>query len=70
MLLCLRHFIFNSNLCYWFLQNNSTLIMSKRPRTEASNDQEDIWGDDFTCDEVNSIDNIETLASQPHFTGK
>lgn len=44
--------------------------MSKRPRTESLNDQEDIWGDDFTCDEVNSIDNIETLASQPHFAGE
>lgn len=44
--------------------------MSKRPRIESTNDQEDIWGDDFTCDEVNSIDNIETLASQPHFTSE
>lgn len=44
--------------------------MSKRPRTESSNCQEDIWGDDFTYDEVNSISNIETLASQPYFPGK
>lgn len=44
--------------------------MSKRPRTESSNGQEDIWGDDFTCDEVNSINNIETLASQSHFPGE
>lgn len=42
--------------------------MSKRPRTEPGS--EDIWGDDFTCDEVNSIVNIETLASQSHFPGK
>lgn len=44
--------------------------MSKRPRTESSFDQEDIWGDDFTCDEVSSIDNIEMLASQSHFSGE
>lgn len=44
--------------------------MSKRPRTEPSNDQEDIWGDDFTYDEVNTIDNIATLASQSHFPGE
>ncbi|XP_025195132.1 ATR-interacting protein mus304 [Melanaphis sacchari] len=43
--------------------------MSKRPRTEPStNGQEDIWGDDFTYDEVNSIVNIESLASQSHFS--
>ncbi|XP_050427993.1 uncharacterized protein LOC126837984 isoform X2 [Adelges cooleyi] len=39
--------------------------MSKRPRTEPPND--DFWGDDFTCDEVNTIDNIETLVSQSHY---
>lgn len=44
--------------------------MNKRPRTESPIDQEDIWGDDFTHDEVNSIVNIETLASQSHFTSK
>ncbi|CAI6368356.1 unnamed protein product [Macrosiphum euphorbiae] len=44
--------------------------MSKRPRTEPpTNGQEDIWGDDFTYDEVNSIVNIESLASQSHFPG-
>ncbi|XP_060880847.1 uncharacterized protein LOC132952541 isoform X1 [Metopolophium dirhodum] len=43
--------------------------MSKRPRTEPpTNGQEDIWGDDFTYDEVNSIVNIESLASQSHFS--
>ncbi|VVC37300.1 Hypothetical protein CINCED_3A020976 [Cinara cedri] len=41
--------------------------MSKRPRTESLDGQEDIWGADFTFDEVNSINNIETLASQSHF---
>ncbi|KAL5234587.1 hypothetical protein ACI65C_001997 [Semiaphis heraclei] len=42
--------------------------MSKRPRTEPpTNGQEDIWGDDFTYDEVNSIVNIESLASQSQF---
>lgn len=41
--------------------------MTKRPRTESSNGQEDIWGADFTFDEVNSITNIETLASQSNF---
>ncbi|XP_025412400.1 uncharacterized protein LOC112684893 isoform X2 [Sipha flava] len=41
--------------------------MSKRPRTEPPHGPEDIWGDDFTCDEVNSIVNIETLASQSYF---
>jgi len=45
--------------------------MSKRPRTEPpTNGQEDIWGDDFTYDEVNSIVNIESLASQSHFSGE
>lgn len=44
--------------------------MSKRPRTEPPTGQEDIWGDDFTYDEVNSIVNIETLASQSNFPGK
>lgn len=44
--------------------------MSKRPRTEPSTGQDDIWGDDFTYDEVNSIDNIETLASQSNFPGE
>jgi len=45
--------------------------MSKRPRTEPpTNGHEDIWGDDFTYDEVNSIVNIESLASQSHFSGK
>lgn len=44
--------------------------MSKRPRTEPPNSQEDIWGDDFTYDEVTSINNIETLASQSHIPGK
>lgn len=44
--------------------------MSKRPRTEPPNGQEDIWGDDFTYDEVTSINNIETLASQSQFPGK
>lgn len=43
--------------------------MSKRPRTEPpTNGHEDIWGDDFTYDEVNSIVNIESLASQSHFS--
>ncbi|XP_026810078.1 uncharacterized protein LOC113551792 [Rhopalosiphum maidis] len=43
--------------------------MSKRPRTEPpTNGQEDIWGDDFTYDEVNSIVNIESIASQSHFS--
>jgi len=45
--------------------------MSKRPRTEPpTNGQEDIWGDDFTYDEVNSIVNIESLASQSQFPGE
>lgn len=44
--------------------------MSKRPRIEPSTGQDDIWGDDFTNDEVNSIDNIETLASQSNFPGE
>jgi hypothetical protein len=44
--------------------------MSKRPRTEPPHGPEDIWGDDFTCDEVNSIVNIETLASQSYFPGE
>jgi len=43
--------------------------MNKRPRTEPPTGSEDIWGDDFTYDEVNHIDNIETLASQSHFPG-
>lgn len=45
-------------------------MMSKRPRTEPPTCQDDIWGDDFTFDEVNSIDNIETLASQSQCAGK
>jgi len=44
--------------------------MNKRPRTDPSNNQEDIWGDDFTYDEVNTIDNITTLASQSHPPGE
>lgn len=44
--------------------------MSKRPRVESSNGHEDIWGVDFTFDEVNSINNIETLASQSHCPGE
>lgn len=44
--------------------------MNKRPRTEPPNGQEDIWGDDFTYDEVTSINNIETLASQSQCPGK
>lgn len=41
--------------------------MSKRPRTEPPyNDDDDFWGDDLTCDEVNTINDIETLASQSH----
>lgn len=44
--------------------------MSKRPRTEPPYRQDDIWGDDFTCDEVSSIDNLEILASQSHLAGE
>ncbi|XP_050536357.1 uncharacterized protein LOC126902796 [Daktulosphaira vitifoliae] len=41
--------------------------MSKRPRTEPPYNEDDFWGDDLTCDEVNTINNIETLASQSHY---
>lgn len=44
--------------------------MSKRSRTEPPHGSEDIWGDDFTYDEVTSIVNMETLASQSHFPGE